>query len=42
MMLEGFHFEVPEFVSPIITVVVIAFFFLKSKICMKKEAETTR
>lgn len=31
MILEGFHFEVPEFVSPITTFVVIAFFFMKSK-----------
>lgn len=38
MMLEGFHIEIPEFVSPIITVAVIAFFFAKSKLSIKKEA----
>lgn len=31
MILEGFHVEIPEFASPIITVVIILFFFLKSK-----------
>lgn len=30
MILEGFHVEVPEYVSPLITVVIIIFFFLKS------------
>lgn len=30
MILEGFHVEVPEYVSPLITVVIILFFFLKS------------
>lgn len=31
MILEGFHVEIPEFASPVITVVIILFFFLKSK-----------
>ena len=31
MVLEGFHVEIPEFTSPMITVVIILFFFLKSK-----------
>ena len=30
MVLEGFHVEVPEFTSPLVTVVIILFFFLKS------------
>lgn len=31
MILEGFHVEVPEFASPLITLAVILFFFFKSK-----------
>jgi len=30
MVLEGFHIEVPEYVSPLVTVVIILFFFVKS------------
>jgi len=30
MVLEGFHVEVPEYVSPLVTVVIILFFFVKS------------
>ncbi len=35
MILEGFHIEVPEYVSPLVTLVIIAFFFLKSRACAK-------
>lgn len=38
MVLEGFHVEVPEFVSPVATIAIIAFFFLKSKIHIAKTA----
>lgn len=37
MILEGFKVEVPEFVSPLITSVVILYFFIKSKIHAKNE-----
>ena len=30
MVMEGFHIEIPEYVSPLTTVVIILFFFLKS------------
>jgi hypothetical protein len=36
MILEGFHVEVPEFVSPLLTLSVIAFFFVKSVFYAKK------
>ena len=36
MILEGFKIEVPSYVSPLITVLVIGFFFIKSKIYAKK------
>lgn len=40
MMLEGFEIEVPTFVSPIVTMAIIAFFYIKSKNYAKaKEAE---
>lgn len=32
MMLEGFHVKVPEYISPTVTVGIIVFFFVKSKI----------
>ncbi len=31
MILEGFHVEVPEYISPLLTILIIAFFFFKSK-----------
>jgi hypothetical protein len=38
MMLEGFHIAVPEFVSPVVTILIIGFFFLKSKVHLKENA----
>lgn len=32
MVLEGFHIEIPEYISPLATIFIIFFFFLKSKI----------
>lgn len=32
MILEGFHVEVPEYISPLFTILIIIFFFFKSKI----------
>ncbi|MBP2032677.1 hypothetical protein J2Z42_001351 [Clostridium algifaecis] len=32
MVLEGFHIEVPEYISPLFTILIIIFFFFKSKI----------
>ena len=37
MILEGFKIEVPSYVSPLITVLVIGFFFIKSKVYAKKD-----
>jgi hypothetical protein len=37
MILEGFHVEVPEFITPLITLLVIGFFFMKSKIYAEKQ-----
>lgn len=37
MVLEGFHVEVPEFISPLLTILIIAYFFLKSRNHAKKE-----
>lgn len=31
MILEGFYVEVPEYISPLLTILIIIFFFLKSK-----------
>lgn len=31
MVLEGFHIEVPEYISPLLTVLIIVYFFLKSR-----------
>jgi len=31
MMLEGFRVEIPTYVSPLVTMIIIAFFFIKSK-----------
>ncbi|EKD91163.1 MAG: hypothetical protein ACD_30C00040G0008 [uncultured bacterium] len=31
MVLEGFHWHIPEWLSPIVTVIIIAYFFLKSQ-----------
>lgn len=31
MVLEGFHIEVPEYISPLLTILIIVFFFIKSK-----------
>lgn len=31
MVMEGFHFHIPEWFSPVVTFVVIGYFFLKSK-----------
>lgn len=39
MILEGFHVEVPEFVTPIVTLLVIGFFFFKSKAHAAQKAE---
>jgi uncharacterized protein len=36
MILEGFKVEVPEYVSPLVTLAILAFFFLKSKAYAKK------
>ena len=36
MILEGFKVEVPEFASPLLTLAVISFFFIKSKLYAKK------
>jgi hypothetical protein len=32
MLAEGFHIEIPSLVSPIITILIIGFFFLKSRV----------
>lgn len=42
MILEGFHFEVPEFLSPLLTVLIISFFFIKSKIHLQKKQAAPR
>ena len=31
MVLEGFHFHIPEWFSPVVTTVIVAYFFLKSR-----------
>ncbi|ADK13453.1 Integral membrane protein TerC family protein [Clostridium ljungdahlii DSM 13528] len=36
MVLEGFHVEVPEYISPLLTILIIIFFFFKSKIYAEK------
>ncbi|ALU37222.1 MULTISPECIES: DUF475 domain-containing protein [Clostridium] len=36
MVLEGFHVEVPEYISPLLTILIIMFFFFKSKIYAEK------
>lgn len=36
MVLEGFHVEVPEYISPSLTILIIVFFFFKSKIYAEK------
>ena len=38
MILEGFGAEVPEFVTPVITIAIITGFFLKSKVYAKNHA----
>lgn len=38
MVLEGFRVDVPHFVSPVSTLAVISFFFIKSKVYAKKTA----
>jgi hypothetical protein len=37
MILEGFGIEVPEFATPLLTVSIISFFFMKSKLHIKKQ-----
>lgn len=39
MILEGFHVEVPEFLTPLVTLLVIAFFFFKSKAHAEKQSK---
>lgn len=39
MMLEGFNVSVPGFVSPLITILVIGFFFLRSLAEIKKQSD---
>lgn len=36
MILEGFHVGVPEHISPILTIGIILFFFIKSKMYAEK------
>lgn len=36
MILEGFKIEVPDYISPIVTLIIIAYFFAKSKSYIKK------
>lgn len=36
MILEGFKVEVPEYISPLVTLTVIGFFFIKSKVYANK------
>lgn len=36
MVLEGFDIEIPDFVSPLLTIAIITFFFIKSKIYADK------
>ena len=36
MVLEGFHVEVPEYISPLFTILIIIFFFFKSKMYVEK------
>lgn len=31
MILEGFHIEVPEFISPVVTIFIVLYFYLKSR-----------
>ncbi len=38
MLLEGFHISVPEFVSPVVTILIIGFFFIKSRLQLKQDA----
>lgn len=38
MILEGFHVEVPTILSPVVTIVIIAYFFLKSASHARKNA----
>lgn len=43
MVLEGFKVEVPEFVTPLVTVLIIAFFFIKSILHARKvKAEASK
>jgi hypothetical protein len=37
MILNAFQYHIPEFVSPIATILILAFFFLKSKNALKSE-----
>ena len=39
MVLEGFKVEIPEYITPLLTIAIIAFFFFKSKIYAKKQLE---
>lgn len=36
MILEGFKVSIPEYITPLVTIVIITFFFFKSKIYAKK------
>ncbi|HEY8891733.1 MAG TPA: DUF475 domain-containing protein [Clostridium sp.] len=36
MILEGFKIEIPEYITPLVTILIIIFFFIKSKIHAKK------
>jgi hypothetical protein len=37
MIIDGFGIHIPEWLSPICTISIVAFFFIKSKIYIKKE-----
>jgi hypothetical protein len=37
MMLEGFHVEVPEYITPLVTIVTIGLFFYKSVVHARME-----
>ncbi len=39
MILEGFEIEIPTYISPLLTLAVIGFFFIKSKIYAKKDTD---
>ena len=36
MLLQSFGYEIPEYISPLITITIISFFFLKSKKLLDK------